>query len=113
LNGGVRNKKPVFWLFHAVILMVHKMETDGNERGEGNAKSFVCDLNYFSDQRRCDRGRLGGAHKRRRRGQIVRGHEFRDACATLALGQRGALARALPSVQSLALLVGLLTDKQS
>jgi hypothetical protein len=40
----------------------------------------------------------------------VRSHEFRDACAALALGQRGALAVALPSVQSLALLVGLLTD---
>jgi hypothetical protein len=41
----------------------------------------------------------------------VRGHEFRDACTTLALGQRGSLAMALPSVQSLALLVGLLNDK--
>jgi hypothetical protein len=40
----------------------------------------------------------------------VRGHEFCDACATLALGQRGALAMALPSLQSLALLVGLLID---
>jgi hypothetical protein len=80
---------------------------------QGDAKSLIDNTSKYGNRRCCERGCFGCASEWRRRRQSVCSDEFCDArpVLALALAQRRALALALPSVQSLALLVRLLTEK--